>query len=401
MTTICGGGTSSPKPGAATSIIVDQAFVQSLLPAALSWVYPYLPFMHGLEIGDVPSFCAVDPPTWTVPDATDIYNFVVGGPLASVALVNDFLQDLTRAYLWYSLCQCDSVTTPSPPTAPSAPSGLPAINPPTVVSPAPNVACKDQGNVVANGPFCGGNNPGLSFQFTTDGLAVTGVRGTVTMTPTSGVGFVGTLRLNWFNATQIIRTDISPTRISAGTTVHIFPGAPSGALGSQLQIIGDGQTGFDCGNVTSRLEYFCNGAQPGGYQTACCPPDVVATALLHRIDQMVTLIQRQIAPFASIDGDSHAGLTGNGHIDVSETMLGIRVQLTTIPPNYGVSAGDPAEHFDLGWVHLGDGDQWFGERQLEQQTVIWQPRWAGMATRIGYSLSPGVVATVTELHREA
>lgn len=400
MTTVCSGGTSSKKTGVDSSIVVDQAFIQSILPPALAWLYPYLPFMHGLEIGDVDAFCAVDPPTWTVPDATDIYNFVVGGPLASVALVNQFLQDITRAYLWYSLCKCDTVVTPAPPTAPAAPSNLPAINPPYAVTPAPNQPCYSHTEVAAGNPYCGGNNPGLTHGDPTNGLNITAVRVTVTMTPTSGVGFVGTLRLNWFNATQNIRADISPTRIVAGTTVHIFPGAPSGALQSQPQLIGDGRTGLDCGNITTLVEYFCNGDQPGGFNSACCPPDPNLTAMLTRIDQLVQLVQRQIAPFASIDGPSHAGLTGNGHIDVTEKMLGVRVQLTTIPAAYGRADGDPLEYFDLGFVHLGDGDQWFGSRQLEQATSIWQPRWSGMATRIGYTLSPGVVATVTELRRE-
>lgn len=400
MTAICSGGTSSPKPGVASSVIVDQAFVQSLLPPGLAWVYPYLPFMHGLEIGDVGAFCALDPPTWTVPDATDIYNFIVGGPLASVALVNQFLQDLTKAYLWYSLCKCDSVATPAPPAAPGAPAGLPAINPPTVVRPAPTVACFDSGAVAAASRFCGGNTGGLSLPYNVNGLNITAVRVTVTESNIGGAGFLGQMRFAWLNTVAILRNDISAVALGPGVTTHIFPAPPAGALSGQPNVVGTGATGVDCADFTSRVEYFCNGDQPGGFNSACCPPDPNLTAMLTRVDQLVQLIQRQIAPFASIDGPSHAGLAGNGHIDVTEKMLGIRVQLTTIPAAYGRSDGDPLEYFDLGFVHLGDGDQWFGSRQLEQSTSIWQPRWAGMATRIGYTLSPGVVATVTELRRE-
>lgn len=402
MTAICSGGTSSPKPGVATKIIVDQAFVQSLLPPALSWLYPYLPFMHGLEIGDVGAFCSVDPPTWTVPSAADIYNFVVGGPLGSVALVNQFLQDITRAYIWYSICKCDSVTTPAPPTAPIAPTGLPAINPPTVVTPTPTSACFSSGLVAQPGAFrlCGGNIAGLTFPYDINGLNVTAVRVTVIEQNPGGAGFLGSCRFNWFNATANLRVDISSVPLGPGTTVHIFPGPPSGALRGQASVNGTGATGVDCADMYSITEYFCNGAQPGGYNNACCPPDVVATALLHRIDQAVQLIQRQIAPFGFIDGPTHSALSGAGHVSISEPLLGIRVELTTIPPSYGQSSGDPVEHFDLGFVHLGNGDEWFGSRRLEQEVNLWLPRWAGAADRIGYSLAPGVVADIVELRRE-
>lgn len=399
MTAVCSGGPSAPKSGVATSIIVDQAYIQSLLPPALAWLYPYLPFMHGLQIGDVASFCAADPPTWTVPSATDIFNFVVGGPLTSVTLVNQFLQDITRAYIWYSICECTTVATPAPPAAPSAPTGLPAINPPTVVTPSPTSACKTSGPATYI-HACGGNNPGIGAPVTIEGRYVTGVRVTLLEDNVGGSGFLGSLRLNWFNATANIRVDISPTPLGPGTTLHYFPGAPSGALSAQPSVIGTGVMGVDCADLHATVEFFCNGDQPGGYNAPCCPPDVVATALLHRIDQAVQLIQRQAVPFGFIDGTAHIGLSGSGHLSIADPIIGLRIDLTSIPASYGQSAGDPVEHFDVGFVHLGNGDEWFGSRRLEQSTTLWLPRWAGAADRIGYTLAAGVDADITELLRE-
>ena len=114
----------------------------------------------------------------------------------------------------------------------------------------------------------------------------------------------------------------------------------------------------------------------------------------------VTLLQRQIAPFAFIDGPIHGPVSDTGSITVTEPMCGIRVTLDPLPASLGLVPGTPDFHFDVGYVSLGDADGWFAERRLTSTVTTWQPRWAGAVTRIGYTLHSGVTGAITELRRE-
>jgi hypothetical protein len=114
---------------------------------------------------------------------------------------------------------------------------------------------------------------------------------------------------------------------------------------------------------------------------------------------MVTLIQRQIVPFAYVTGTSHAGLTGTGSFGISG-LLGVKVALTSDPTSLGVRAGTPAELFDRGFVTLGTPDGYPSDYRLEHNpTIILPPRCSAFTT-LGYTLHPGVTATITELVRE-
>lgn len=396
MTTVCSGGPSAARAGVDASIVVDQAYIQSLLPSGLAWAYPYLPYMHGLEIGDVGAFCAVDPPTWSVPTATEIFNFIAGGPISSYLVVNQFLQDVTKAYLWYSLCECTTVTTPAPPAAPSAPADLPAINPPDVVTLPPTDACASAtGTPVLS--VCNGNNPGLGVSMPLAGLNVTSVRVTVVVSNTTGAGFPATVSVLWQSRTATIRSD-NIGSLPGGAGTFVFVSGPPAAGTYQVAGLVAG-TGSGCADFTATMEFFCDGDTPGGTDSFCCPPDPVMTALLRRIDQTLTLIQRQAVPFSYVDGAAHTGLTGNGEISL-QGVIGARIDITTVPARAGQTSGHPTEHYDLGWIAWGDATG-FGPRELlhhEEQLSL--PARASVYTRLGYSLAPDVVIDVQELERE-
>lgn len=396
MTAVCSGGPSAARAGVASSVVVDQAYIQSILPSGLAWAYPYLPFMHGLEIGDVATFCTLDPPTWTVPNAADIFNFLVGGPIGSVALVNQFLQDVTRAYIWYQLCECTTVSTPAPPAAPSAPSGLPAVNPPAVVHLPLTTAC-----AVATGvpiiSACNGNNPGFGVSMLLNGLNVTSCRVTITTSNTTGAGFPASVNILWQSRTANIRSDNIGSLPGGPGTFTFVSGPPASGT---FQVAGFvAGTGFGCADFITTLEFFCNGDTPGGVDSFCCPPDPVLTALMRRIDQAVTLIQRQAVAFAYIDGTAHTALTGSGEITLSG-VIGARIDLTTIPGRAGRQSGDPLEFFNIGWYAWGDATGFSVREFISHDGQLSLPAQAGVYTRLGYSLASDVVATITELERE-
>jgi hypothetical protein len=114
---------------------------------------------------------------------------------------------------------------------------------------------------------------------------------------------------------------------------------------------------------------------------------------------MVTLIQRQAAPFAYVYGTNHTALSGSGALDVSG-LIGCSVDVTTLPNSYGRAGGVPEELFGLGFVTLGTIDGYETSRHIDHDGTLFLPPGAGAYTKIGYSLSPGVVVSIRELVRE-
>lgn len=411
MTTVCSGGASAPKAGVPSSLVVDQQYIQSILPTPLNWLYPYLPYMHGLQIGDVGAFCATDPPTWSVPTSDQIYNFLTGGPIGDYNTVNQFLQDITRAYLWYSACECSSVSTPAPPSPPSAPVGLPSVNPPVLVGPAVGQPCA----VLLGGPmvYAGGGNTGGLIPFTDFGgshnddvmfpSGATNVRIITTLsTGTSSTGNVEIV-VNFFDSDQGAFGGAGGNdpvvyfeTIGHTTTTDVVLVAPIG--GVQINIEWSVAAGTNA--LDARIEVYCGGP-PGATQSPCCPPDQISIGLLTQIYQLLTLQQRQSTPFAYIDGASHSSLTGFGEISV-QGLIGLKLTITDAGPGVlGVAAGDPETVWQAGWYRWGNADGWGPREFISSTDVLDLPTSAGVYTKIGYSLNATVEVTITELEREA
>jgi len=150
----------------------------------------------------------------------------------------------------------------------------------------------------------------------------------------------------------------------------------------------------------STIEAFCGGAAPGGTQQPCCPPDAATQAQLDQILQLVTIIQRQAAPFAYVYGANHTALSGHGSFAVS-ALIGVSVDVTTLPASYGQRDGSPVELFDIGYVTLGTADGYETSRRIDHDGALVLPPAAGAFTSVGYTLSPGVVVSIRELVRES
>lgn len=404
---ICASGSSVAKAGVPAALVVDQTYIQSLLPPALSALYPYLPYMHGLEIGDVGAFCAADPPTFTVPSALDFFNFITGNQLSQGQVVNDFLVKLTQYFLWYRICQCSSGATPTS-SNPTLPTGLPVINPPVAVGPPVTAGC---GTYQSPQTDMLPSNAWVSLLGTVNGVATpltyiptpagaTSAVVTFTKTPNGTQHTNQEMQCQFYTAANAFVSSVvrdfhvgdPPTftqTIALGGTVAKFV-----ASATTLNV---GPTSTDLADVN--VVFYCSQA-PGATQSPCCPPDPIATGLMSQILQMVTLIQRRSLPFAYIASTAHAGLTGQGTIAVAD-LLGVRVDLTTVPPYLGQEVGEPTVIFDAGWISLLTPDGLIDERRLRSQHTVWTPRLMSEATLIGYSLAPGAVATVTELNPEA
>jgi hypothetical protein len=115
------------------------------------------------------------------------------------------------------------------------------------------------------------------------------------------------------------------------------------------------------------------------------------------IRQDVQLIQRQKVPFAYVPGSLTAGLTGNGQLAVSG-ILGLAVELTTLPFAIGEEDGNPLAYFGSGWVATGTADGWRSSTPI-RHNPMWLPAEPD-DTLVGYSLPPGAVANIQTFVRE-
>jgi hypothetical protein len=222
----------------------------------------------------------------------------------------------------------------------------------------------------------------------------------LTTTKDAGVGVVRVV-VHWQKLTPaVVVTDTFTFSIIAGNTAsfNVPLSSDRGTNDLQCDYVNPAGSGVTS-TIDAEFSFYCNGDVPGGTTGACCPPDPVAQQMLDEIIRDVTLLQRQLAPFAYITGAAHAGLVGQGSFAVPAD-LGMRIDLTTVPPSLGQEVGTPNFVFDAGWVSILSPDGFIEERRVSAVNGVWFPKAMSAATIIGYSFAPGVVATVTELLRE-
>jgi hypothetical protein len=171
---------------------------------------------------------------------------------------------------------------------------------------------------------------------------------------------------------------------------------PAGAY----QYTGMGDNAFGSGQTTCVVseQMYCEGQSTGS--TGGAPiPDANIQGTLAQILSLVTVTQRQLAPFAYVLGTAHAGLSGNGQFAV-QGLLGLKVAVTTVPGRIGIVIGDPNTLFGLGWISVGDANG-FGDRMfIDSNPDVMLPPDMSSMTLVGYSIPPDVVVTITELVRE-
>ncbi len=390
---ICASGASTTKPNVPAAIVVDQAYVQSLMPPLLAWLFPYLPYAKTLVIGDVSAFCAADPPTFSVPTPLELLNFITGGNLNDYLVVREFIDNVIRAYLWHQICQCTTGATPAAPAAPSPPVGLPAVNPPSIVTGPTTTPCLVSPHAASNAAAGSGlvvaNQPALT------GRGFTWQTYNVVTSVFSGTYLPMSWQFTYYNAGGTVANHIVPMN-TAGTFAGTFP-VPITA--DNFQITWTTGAGSGVTHYEFDASFFCGTNVPGTPESPCCPPDQQLTGLINQILQLATLIQRQAVPFGYVYGTNHTALTGNGSISVAD-LIGVSVDVTTLPGSYGVAAGTPEELFELGFITLGTTDGYETSRRIDHDGTLMLPPGAGVFTTIGYTLRPGVVVAIRELVRE-
>lgn len=412
-------GASQPRAGIPEALVFTAENIGPFLPAPLQALTPFLPYIKPIVIDSATNFCASDPPGLLSVPGLDSWLALKGGVRGSLySLAVDFLTNLALNYLWDHMCECASGTQTYT-VAPTLPT-LPVADPPSLVRPTGDGACltatsAEQNNSTAttsrrfvigydqNAPYySGGVIPGPAIAVP---AGATTFRWSLQLdTPPSGYSS------NVWDTYIIWRTFDNTFINTRPNDVFTSPHAPL-AKTTKQDVIPSGATQFSVYYAPYPqpavqgylphvvVELFCDGGYGTYTSQPCCPPDSTLIGFLSRIEDLLTLVQRQAAPFAYVPGAQHTGLTGAGHINLA-AVLGVKVDLTTVPGYTGLQAGDPDTIFEAGWVNFGGSDGYSARTVLHTTPQLIFPNLAGQYTRLGYTLNPGVVATVTELVRE-
>jgi hypothetical protein len=395
VTAICSGGVASqPKAGVAPFVAITTAGLGALAKNwPMLWAVPYIMALTGVNF--VPAtFCATDPPADPGFNATDAQAILDLGPSAAFETARAKLVQLMQRRAWFDLCECVSGPPPAVLPAPAAPVNLPGVNPNGFV---PNgVPCRDDiGTVFGVNPSPFSWAQGLRSWV---GLGVTSIQFVFSSVVVSAPGITVENRISWSRDNG----DGTLTQLST-QSVYVNPGAtvtvllPLPATANALQIVMYGGAGTGQVNAQTIMHIYCGGAVPGGVGGCCTDP--TTNLLIDQVLQTVRLIQRQAVPFAYISSTVHAGLVSSGSFAI-QGLIGVRIQLTTVPGTVKQDASTPPYLFNVGWASMSDGNGFIDETRIHSTSQVWMSRIASDATVFGYSLNPGIVATVTELVRE-
>lgn len=396
MTAICpSAGTSSARPGFAATVALTVPAIGALLNnVPTPWAVPFAALL-GLANYELTTFCTIDPPTLPTLVASDFIDLLTLVDPVAHGVAQRKLQDFVSYYAWFQYCQCDTQPTPLP-TAPQAqPTGMPAINPPGGGGSYPvGEPCSTFVDSGTNMEPRGGS------LFTPIG----DISSLIISVSTAAITLAGshTFRVfvEFYNATPTLlgtaRWIITSTGILNNTPFAV-------PAGTTQYRIGTFTSGGDTANTpwTAQWDFYCGsapGTGPGGVGTPCIA-DPFTTLMLQQILQLVTLIQRNNAPFAYVAGASHSGLSGSGTLTIP-SCIGILITMTTIPGFVGEEAGAPTEYFEAGWFSWGNAAGYTAREWISHSPQLSFPAEAAQYTRLGYTLNPGVVATIQELYAE-
>jgi len=420
MTALCSGGTSSSKTGVADTIIFTAGALSSLLNNKGGYWATLAAPLLGVLAYEATSLCSTDPPAQ--PTITDVeYQALLQlGPWDDLQSALIKLKDIATRLIWFDMCECDSVATPALPV--------------TTLDPPANVTIPQYGGtgscpqprarlgvpLVTASPIPPYANvtrilfPGFPiYQSVTDAVnesqdiilippnwtTLLATSDLVSGTTTGSFGYAVTIQV--FNSGRTTITSVPNVVVTSGTPHKVQSGGPytiNHSTARYLSVITQHvASGIAVdGVVDYQLEIGCSGASSSGLD-CCSDPSVIA--LLSQLMQQVNLIQRQQVPFAYVPGSAHSGLTGTGEITV-QGLLGALVELTTVSTVVGEESGTPDQTFEAGWIAWGNADGFSAREFITNESLLSLPPLAGQYTRLGYTLSVGVVATITELVRE-
>lgn len=392
MTSVCGGGTSGPKVGAAAVVDFNTGALAALLSRFSSpWMIPLIGLV-GLAPLALSVFCATDPPPMqnlTQAEADALLQLSIGSPDFANGLSK--LEGNLQHMIWYDQCQCTSGAlvplTPSPQPAGSI----------TVITPPPPLVTPCRSVTDTSGHVLLGTE-NLTFIFSGQlppGAGIARITAKDTLVAGGGTAFTFT----WYQvdySSAVIATDtFGPVTANnfAVRDVTLLPNCKE----LSMRATGDGGAGSS-NTIGSTFDIYCGSDTPGAAQQPCCPPDTATQAQLDTILDLLMSMQRSYAPFAYNFGMTSSFLTGTGSLAVSRA-IGMQVEMNAfLPPN--TSPGNPPYRFDGGWVSISAGSHMLQERRISQDAFTWFPERMPIADSINYFAPPPLRISITPLYPE-
>jgi hypothetical protein len=394
MTALCGGGASQAKPGFAETITINTAGLAAALNNVPTvYAVPFAALLQAISL-DLTSMCSSDPPAQPVMSPLDWAALATPPYLPGQQEARNKFAAWITYFLWFQFCECASGGTP-PPVLPPPPASVPDISPTFPGYPAPIGACA---TLTGSGPLVASTFTNL-IHLVTIPITATSMQLTCTVI-TAGAGPHGGAGFAWAqyapgNSTAIA-SGVNPS-VPAGTPYVVS--IPISPLASIIDVSATPGAVANSNTVRADVVVSCNGQVAGQPAEPCCAPDASTQGLLEQLLSLVTIIQRQIVPFAYVPGAVHAGLTGDGTFLVPH-IVGVQVDVTVFPPAIGHAGDDPIEYFDLGFLTLGTAEGFDHSLRMDHQHQVHFPPRASLYTKIGYQITPGATVTITELLRE-
>jgi hypothetical protein len=416
MTVLCGGGTSQAKPGFGASVSIGIAQLAALLNNVPTPVAFALAGYLGLISYDLSTFCTIDPPPMPIITAGDwVAALTISDPVAHFTAIDKFVSMFSNL-LWPTFCECTSGPQPPTPALPTPPTNLPTVEPPALPTGPISGPCWD-----------------FTSTFSFVGTSSANTIATDKFVPVTGTPIIGALSIVGISTTTAYpipsgmsnlhgtANAITDLHVSVEIDVYYFQSngtfiatqmwygdhdnqrnvslTPPAGAAYWLWAIG---TTRDGQNVTfeSEVIFNCGGTSQPTLTTACCPPDPSQTAMLQELLALVrSLFEGAPVPLTSYaDSTAHTGLSGNGTVTIGGNVLAVRVDITVDPTTLSLTPGDPSYLPSRGFiVPVVNSAPIRGDVQLVYNPQMYLlPQ---LTEQVGYSLHPGVVATITELVR--
>lgn len=418
MTALCGGGTSSIKPGVPQNVAVAGSLITAGLAEISPWLTPFAGVIDGF-LYQATNQCTGDPPPMPTFDASDVTNLIGGifNPNLNVTLTK--VNNLLLNWAWWQYCVCDApAVTPPMPTPLPQPPGVQLQQP---QAPTPCFSGSTSYHPKIGNP---GGGTGINFDITPQLLPNNGsISQTFFLDPS--------IRL-WVmppGVTSIAFQSFEPNTVGCGQAVPSllpvleFFDSASNHLGANQPFVGPQHpaantsgtiaipanafyyvvlSGFSTptcgdpqGDAVTKTQVFCGGG--GTSLSNCCPPDpAIAFALnqiLNALQQLQTELPQRTTAFTR--GTTHTGLHGSGVFALAADVAALDVEITSTSAAQGEIVGNPGHWFNLGWITPEVAGTPYASTRLETLSQFVPVR--QLADAVHFTLGPGVTANVTEL----
>lgn len=401
---VCSSGSPEPQPSAPATIVLTAALAASFLPEDALWVVPFLAYLGTIAI-DTSAFCAAGPTAFlSAPSVASFTALLTDGAVGENPAAA-FIEAIVTHFYWFAICQCSATPQPVIDTAPTEPTDIPSLPAPSsgygiagacysFNSPA-GMADGTTGTYVLPYALYTGATP-AHFNMPEGATSVEMV-----ITCTSGGSLHNGCEVGAYfgdnpdGSGNITNHGGGP--FAAGTTNTVIA-TPNPTNRYVLVEVANGSGSTDTAQV--EVNIYCGGATGSSPSTACCAPDPNLIGMLTNILGNEKAILALLTPTTYVIGTAHAGLTGDGQFDIGE-LFGVSVAITTLPGRVGEELGNPNQLYDVGWINVGSADGWQQRVFLDSNPFLYVPNGMGAMTMVGYSLTPGVVVTVTELNAGA